>query len=83
MSIDKFNKNHIIEFVPPDGSMELMKYHVRDNINLPFKITPIVAHSARDNEVDYRITLKSLFPGKLSAKDVILHIPVATKHRRL
>ncbi|CAI4052663.1 hypothetical protein SUVZ_15G0920 [Saccharomyces uvarum] len=76
VSIEKFNKNHIIEFVPPDGSMELMKYHVRDNINLPFKITPIVAHSTRDNEVDYRITLKSLFPGKLCAKDVILHIPV-------
>lgn len=56
--------------------MELMKYHVRDNINLPFKVTPIVTHSTRDNEIDYRITLKSLFPGKLSAKDVVLHIPV-------
>ncbi|CAI4789611.1 ASN_collapsed_G0049100.mRNA.1.CDS.1 [Saccharomyces cerevisiae] len=76
VSLDKFNRNHIIEFVPPDGSMELMKYHVRDNINLPFKVTPIVTHSTRDNEIDYRITLKSLFPGKLSAKDVVLHIPV-------
>lgn len=76
VSLDKFNKDRVIKFVPPDGSMELMKYYVRDNLNLPFKVTPIVTNTARGNTLDYRVTLKSLFPGKLSAKDVCLRIPV-------
>ncbi|GAV52207.1 hypothetical protein ZYGR_0AG01980 [Zygosaccharomyces rouxii] len=74
VSLDKFNKERIIKFVPPDGHMELMKYCVRDNLNLPFKITPVV--TACGSAVEYKITLKSLFPNKLSAKDVALHIPV-------
>ncbi|GCE97199.1 clathrin associated protein complex medium subunit [Zygosaccharomyces mellis] len=74
VSLDKFNKEGIIKFVPPDGHMELMKYCVRDNLNLPFKISPIVTPCG--SAVEYRITLKSLFPNKLSAKDVALHIPV-------
>lgn len=76
VSLDKFNKDRVIKFVPPDGPMELMKYCVRDHLNLPFKVTPIVTSVGRGNTLDYRVTLKSLFPGKLSAKDVTLRIPV-------
>lgn len=76
VSLDKFNQDRVIKFVPPDGSMELMKYCVRDNLNLPFKVTPIVTGVGRGNTLEYRVTLKSLFPSKLSAKDVSLRIPV-------
>ncbi|EDO18057.1 hypothetical protein Kpol_1045p44 [Vanderwaltozyma polyspora DSM 70294] len=76
VSLDKFNRDRIIKFVPPDGHIELMKYHVRDNINLPFKVTPNVINSRSRTGLDYRITLKSLFPSKLSANDVVLKIPV-------
>ncbi|CCC69348.1 hypothetical protein NCAS_0C03580 [Naumovozyma castellii] len=76
VSLDKFDKDRIIKFVPPDGSMELMKYHVRDNLNLPFKVSPIVTNTRNGTALEYRITMKSLFPGRLSAKNVALHIPV-------
>lgn len=76
VSLEKFDRDRIIRFVPPDGSMELMRYHVRDNLNLPFKVSPIVTYSSSGTAVDYRITLKSLFPSKLTAKDVSLKIPV-------
>ncbi|CCD26069.2 Apm4p NDAI_0G02920 [Naumovozyma dairenensis CBS 421] len=76
VSLDKFDRERIIKFVPPDGSVELMKYHIRNNLNLPFKITPIVTNSVTGDALDYRIALKSLFPGRLSAKGVVLHIPV-------
>ncbi|CEP64523.1 Apm4p LALA0_S12e00804g [Lachancea lanzarotensis] len=75
VQLDKFQTDRTINFVPPDGTFELMRYHVRENLNLPFKITPIVTVS-RSGSVEYRITIKSLFPGKLSAKDVQLRIPV-------
>lgn len=78
VSLDKFDRDRVIKFVPPDGSMELMKYCVRDNLNLPFKITPIVSTTAKGDSLEYRVTLKSLFPSKLSAKDISLRIPVPT-----
>ncbi|QLL34406.1 hypothetical protein HG536_0G02670 [Torulaspora globosa] len=76
VSLDKFNRDRVIKFVPPDGTMELMKYCVRHNLNLPFKVTPNVTNFGRGNTLDYRVTLKSLFPSKLSARDVSLRIPV-------
>lgn len=75
VSIDNFEKNHLIKFRPPIGSIELMKYHCRENLNLPFKLTPIVTQ-VNGNLMDYKIIIKSLFPNKLSAKNVILKIPV-------
>lgn len=75
VSIDNFERNHLIKFRPPMGSIELMKYHCRENLNLPFKLTPIVTQVS-GNFMDYKIIIKSLFPNKLSAKNVILKIPV-------
>ncbi|AET40006.1 Apm4p Ecym_5239 [Eremothecium cymbalariae DBVPG len=74
VQLDKFDQERVIRFVPPDGLFELMKYHVRDNLNLPFKVTPMVT-TLKGKSVEYRITLKSLFPSKLCAKDVELYIP--------
>lgn len=76
VSLEMFDKDRVIRFTPPEGKMELMKYHVRDNLNLPFKISPIVTNTSNGNALDYRVTIKSLFPSKLSAKDVLLTIPV-------
>lgn len=76
VSLDKFHKDRMIKFVPPDGHMELMKYHVRDNLNFPFKISPMVKNTSSGIGLSFRITLKSLFPSKLSATDVVLRIPV-------
>lgn len=76
VQLNRFNTDRIIRFVPPDGSFELMRYHVRDNLNLPFKITPIFSVRSNNGAVEYRVALKSLFPSKLTAKDVVLRIPV-------
>lgn len=75
VSFEKFNKHRIIQFEPPEGIIELMKYHIKDNLNLPFKVTPMVSHTST-GAMDYRIAIKSLFPTKLSAKKVSLKIPV-------
>ncbi|KAM3161666.1 MHD domain-containing protein [Lachancea thermotolerans] len=75
VQLDRFQSERTINFIPPDGSFELMKYHVRENLNLPFKITPVVT-LFKANSIDYRVTIKSLFPSKLTAKDVQLRVPV-------
>ncbi|CCE66224.1 hypothetical protein TPHA_0P00660 [Tetrapisispora phaffii CBS 4417] len=76
VSLDKFNDERLINFVPPDGSFELMRYHVRDDLNIPFKVTPRVSISSSRCSMRYKIILKSLFPTSLSAADAMLKIPL-------
>ncbi|CCH61628.1 hypothetical protein TBLA_0F00840 [Henningerozyma blattae CBS 6284] len=76
VALDKYNKDNVIWFIPPDGQFELMKYHVSNNLNLPFRITPQVTLTSHGTALSYAIKLKSLFPRKLSAENVVLRIPV-------
>lgn len=76
VSLEKFNNDGTIEFQTQPGTLELMTYHVRDNLHLPFKVTPTVVNVSQRNLLHYTITVKSLFPMKLTAKEFELHIPV-------
>ena len=40
--LGKFDADRTITFIPPDGEFELMKYRITNNINLPFKIMPVI-----------------------------------------
>lgn len=42
-----FDSDRTITFVPPDGEFELMKYRITDNINLPFRILPVIEEAGR------------------------------------
>lgn len=75
VSFEKFDEQRIIQFVTPQGQTELMKYHINNNLKIPFKVTPVVSQTFTGS-MNYHITLKSLFPSKLSAKNLLLRIPV-------
>ena len=36
--LGKFDTDRTINFVPPDGDFELMRYRTTEHINLPFKV---------------------------------------------
>lgn len=40
--LGRFDRDRSITFIPPDGTFEVMTYRVSSNINLPFKITPVI-----------------------------------------
>jgi AP-2 complex subunit mu-1 len=40
--LGRFDRDRSITFIPPDGVFELMTYRISENINLPFKIVPVV-----------------------------------------
>ena len=46
--LGKFDADRTITFIPPDGEFELMRYRVTDNINLPFRIIPVVREDFRE-----------------------------------
>jgi len=74
VQLDKFDTDRLINFIPPDGEFELMRYRASENINLPFKLTPMISETGVSN-YEFRLNLKSLFPSKLSASDVVVKIP--------
>lgn len=74
VKLGKFDSNRIINFIPPDGEFELMRYRAVENINLPFKVIPQVTEVGQ-HKVEYNITVKANFGQKLFATDVVVHIP--------
>ena len=72
--LGKFDTDRTISFVPPDGEFELMRYRCTENINLPFRVHPIVNELSK-SKVEYQIAVKANFASNLSATNVLLSIP--------
>jgi len=47
VKLDEFDSDRTISFVPPDGEFEMMRYRATSNVNLPFKVQPIVEEIGR------------------------------------
>ena len=74
VQLGKFDTDRTISFVPPDGEFELMRYRATENVNLPFKVQPIV-REVGTTKVDYSIAIKSNYGNKLFATNVLVRIP--------
>lgn len=76
-----YDAEHVIRFVPPDGSFQLMTYHVAASENLPFQVVPTVT---RDHGlIGLKIMLRSTFSRKLCATNVVVRVPTppgVTRH---
>lgn len=74
--LGRFDRDRSITFIPPDGTFEVMTYRVASNINLPFKITPVVTEYQEDGRVEYNIKVRSIFEHSNFANSVVIRIPV-------
>jgi AP-2 complex subunit mu-1 len=50
-----------------------MTYRITENINLPFKIIPVI--NEFDKKIEVRIKLKSIFDKTIFANNVVLKVP--------
>lgn len=74
VKLGRFDADRIISFVPPDGEFELMRYRATENVNLPFKVHPIVREIGT-TKVEYSIAIKANYGSKLFATNVVVRIP--------
>jgi len=74
VKLGRFDADRTISFVPPDGEFELMRYRATENINLPFKVHPIV-REVGTTKVEYSVAIKANFGSKLFATNVVVRIP--------
>ena len=47
VKLGKFDMDRTISFVPPDGEFQLMSYRITENVNLPFRVLPVVKELGR------------------------------------
>ncbi|KAJ2885361.1 clathrin associated protein complex medium subunit [Coemansia aciculifera] len=81
--LGRFDTDRTISFIPPDGEFELMRYRTTENVNLPFKVLPVVREMGK-TRIEYEVLIKSNFSAKLSATNMAVTIPTppnATKCR--
>ncbi|KAK2749828.1 hypothetical protein FQN57_005242 [Myotisia sp. PD_48] len=74
VKLGRFDADRIISFVPPDGEFELMRYRATENVNLPFKVHPIVREIGT-SKVEYSVAIKANYGSKLFATNVVVRIP--------
>lgn len=74
VKLGRFDADRIISFVPPDGEFELMRYRATENVNLPFKVHPIVRELGT-TKVEYSVAIKANYSSKLFATSVVVRIP--------
>ncbi len=75
VQLGKFDADRTITFVPPDGEFELMRYRITDNVNLPFRIIPVVEEQGKTRVV---MNIKAIanFSSQLFASNVAISVPV-------
>lgn len=74
VKLQNFDAERTISFIPPDGEFELMRYRITDNVNLPFRVIPVITEHGR-TRVEYEIKIKGNFSAKLFASHVIVRVP--------
>ncbi|KAJ1926063.1 clathrin associated protein complex medium subunit [Tieghemiomyces parasiticus] len=72
--LGKFESERTISFIPPDGEFELMSYRTTENVNLPFRVQPVVTEVGR-TRIEYQIQVKANFSPKLYASNVTIRVP--------
>lgn len=74
--LGRFDRDRSITFIPPDGLFELMTYRIAENINLPFKVVPVVQEYPENNRIEYSVKIKAIFERSNFASNVTIKIPV-------
>ena len=74
VKLPKFDKERSITFIPPDGNFELMTYRITENINLPFKIMPVISEIGK-NKLEIRLKIKSIYEKNLFGTNLVFKIP--------
>ena len=74
VKLSRFESDHSISFIPPDGEFELMRYRTTKDINLPFRVIPLVREIGR-TKMEVKIVVKSNFKPTLIGQKIEIRIP--------
>jgi len=76
--INRYQREKIISFVPPDGSFKLLSYRVNGNTNMPIYVRPTIDYGPNSGRVRVVVGAKNLRKD-LPITDVTIIIPLTRK----
>lgn len=71
VNANEFKDSKVLIINPPDGEFVVMNYRVKGDYQTPFRIFPYV-EEINQYKLDFSLKIKSLFPEKLHATNVII-----------
>jgi len=71
--INRYMKERVISFVPPDGNFKLLSYRVNGITQLPIYVKPIVNYKAGGGRVQIMVGSKV---GEKAVTDVVIYLPL-------
>ncbi|XP_015432366.1 PREDICTED: AP-2 complex subunit mu [Dufourea novaeangliae] len=74
VKLSKFETEHAISFIPPDGEFELMRYRTTKDISLPFRVIPLVREVGR-TKMEVKAVLKTNFKPSLLSQKIEVRVP--------
>eukprot|EP00696_Hemimastix_kukwesjijk_P014327 gnl/Hemi2/28301_TR9351_c0_g1_i1.p1 gnl/Hemi2/28301_TR9351_c0_g1~~gnl/Hemi2/28301_TR9351_c0_g1_i1.p1 ORF type:complete len:438 (-),score=118.39 gnl/Hemi2/28301_TR9351_c0_g1_i1:94-1407(-) len=74
VKLSKFDADRSITFIPYDGEFLLMSYRVTQNINVPFRVLPVIKEHGR-TRLEIEVKVSSLFAQAQMATGVVVKIP--------
>lgn len=77
VKLGRFDTEHTISFIPPDGEFELMRYRTTKEINLPFRVIPLVREMGK-SRMEVKLVVKANFKPNFFAQKVEVRIPTPT-----
>lgn len=75
VDMNKFETERTIEFIPPDGSFELMTYRLNTQLK-PLIMVEVHTENQSSTKIEYNIKAKSNYRSKSIAHNVEILIPV-------
>ena len=75
VDMNKFGNERTIEFVPPDGSFELMSYRLNTQLK-PLIMVEVNIENQSTTKIEYNIKAKSNYRAKSIAHNVEILVPV-------
>jgi len=73
--LSRFENDHTISFIPPDGEFDLMNYRLNTNVKPLIWVEAIIDPHAH-SRVEYMIKVKSQFKARSIANNVQIIVPV-------
>ncbi|VEL32602.1 unnamed protein product, partial [Protopolystoma xenopodis] len=74
VKLGRFETEHTISFIPPDGEFDLMHYRTTKEINLPFRVIPLVREFGK-TKLEVKVAVKANFKPALFAQKVEIRVP--------
>ena len=72
--LSEYEEKREVNFIPPDGEFELIKYRLTDGVSLPFRVLPVLSIGRTMGTLSVKI--KSEYAETLTGYNVELDIPL-------